>query len=145
MKKTEIAAQLIKKLEHLVLQYMNDPEDGARANGSAAVCIIDDDGNVYGKIFGSDKITGRERFKNAWLKASQAWITGMKTGEFEKLAFTGQINEKQFGIRRPDYIGWEGGQPVKLKTGIQLSVGFSGFRGSSDLEIVNKAAEMMEL
>ena len=136
-----VIADLLAKIEELVPQYMNDPEDSSRANGSSAVCIIDDSGIVYGQIFGSDKILGRERFKNAWLKASQAWITGMKTGEYERLAFTGQVNERQFGIRRPDYIGWEGGQPLHLKTGEVLSAGFSGFRGTSDLEIVTKAVD----
>jgi glc operon protein GlcG len=39
----------------------------------------------------------------------------------------------------PDMIGWEGGQPITLKDGTKLSIGYSGFRGTSDLEIVIKA------
>jgi glc operon protein GlcG len=73
------------------------------------------------------------------MKASQVWITGMKTGEFEKKVFNNELNEKTFGIRRPDFIGWEGGQPVKLADGTILSIGVSGFRSISDLEIVVKA------
>jgi glc operon protein GlcG len=38
-------------------------------------------------------------------------------------------------------VGWLGGQPVTLRDGTKLSVGFSGFRGISDLEIVVKALE----
>jgi glc operon protein GlcG len=81
----------------------------------------------------------------AWTKASQVWITGLKTGEYEKLAFAGQINEDDYGIIRPDYIGWEGGQPLTLSDGTKLSVGFSGFRGVSDLEIVVKAIKKAKL
>ena len=66
-------------------------------------------------------------------------ITGLKTGEYEKLVFTGKIDEHQFGIIRPDFIGWEGGQPIAVDGQTRLSIGFSGFRGTSDLEIVQKA------
>ena len=118
-------------------------EDRIKANGSVAVCIIDKEGNVYGRIYGEDKILGRERYRAAWMKASQSWITGMKTGEFEKLAFNGEIDERKFGIRRPDYIGWEGGQPVKLSDGTIFFAGVSGFRSVSDLEIVIKAVNML--
>jgi glc operon protein GlcG len=63
----------------------------------------------------------------------------MKTGAFEKLAFNNEIDETTFGIERPDYIGWEGGQPLTLTDGTVLAVGFSGFRGVVDLEILVRA------
>jgi glc operon protein GlcG len=63
----------------------------------------------------------------------------MKTGEYERLVFTGKIDEHQFGILRPDFIGWEGGQPIVIDGGTKLAAGFSGFRGSSDLKIVQDA------
>ena len=118
---------------------MENEEDRKKAKGGIAICIIDDEGSVYGKMFGTDKIMMRERYRVAWMKASQVWITGIKTGEFEKLVFNKEIDEESFGIRRPDYIGWEGGQPVSLKDGTKLSIGFSGFRSATDLEIVIKA------
>jgi glc operon protein GlcG len=118
---------------------MEHEEDRKKAKGGIAICIIDDEGNVYGKMFGTDKIMMRERYRVAWMKASQVWITGIKTGEFEKLVFNRVIDEESFGIKRPDYIGWEGGQPITLKNGTKLSVGFSGFRSASDLDIVMKA------
>ena len=130
---------LLDEIEKLVPSYMAIEEDRLKANGSIAACIIDVQGNIYGRIVGEDKILGRERYRIAWLKASQVWITGIRTGEFERLAFTNQIDEKKFGIRRPDFIGWEGGQPVTLNDGTILSAGVSGFRAVSDLEIVNKA------
>ncbi len=135
--------QILDNIEALLPEYMAIEEDRLKANGSVAACIIDAEGNIYGRIFGEDKIPGRERYRIAWIKASQSWITGMKTGEFEKKAFNGEIDERKFGIRRPDYIGWEGGQPVTLKDGTIIYTGVSGFRSISDLEMVLRAVEMM--
>ena len=131
--------KLINAVEMLVPEYLSKPEDAAISGGGSAVCIIDEHNNVCGKLFGTDKIRARQCYKIAWIKASQVWITGYKTGEFEKLVYSGQIDEHKFGIIRPDFLGWEGGQPVTLKDGTKLSVGFSGFRGISDLEIVKRA------
>jgi glc operon protein GlcG len=81
----------------------------------------------------------------AWIKASQVWLTGMKTGEYEKKVYSGELSEGIVGISKPDLIGWEGGQPVVLKEGSKLFIGFSGFRGVTDLEIVLKAVEQLEV
>ncbi|MBL7741068.1 MAG: heme-binding protein [Chitinophagaceae bacterium] len=135
--------QILDNIEALLPGYMAIEEDRLKANGSVAACIIDADGSIYGRIFGEDKILGRERYRIAWTKASQSWITGMKTGEFEKKAFNGEIDERKFGIRRPDYIGWEGGQPVTLKDGTIIYSGVSGFRSVSDLEIVLRAVGIL--
>ena len=132
-------AGIINNVENLIPVYMKNEEDHNKAKNGIAICIIDKDGKVYGKMFGTDKIMMRERYRIAWMKASQVWITGIKTGEFEKLAFNNEIDEKQFGIQRPDYIGWEGGQPIILKDGTVLAAAFSGFRSATDLEIVRKA------
>ena len=134
---------VLDNIETLIPSYMAIEEDRIKANGNVAVCIIDGSGNIYGRLFGDDKILGRERYRVAWTKASQAWITGMKTGEFEKMAFNNEIDERKFGIRRPDYIGWEGGQPAELKDGTIIYAGVSGFRSISDLEIVIKAIAML--
>lgn len=133
--------KLISSIEELVPVYMAIPEDYAKANGVASLCIIDEDGQISGKIFGTDKLRGRDSFRIAYTKASQVWITGIKTNEYEKLVFAGQIDPQPFGIKLPDLVGWLGGQPVTLRDGTKLFVGFSGFRGSSDLEIVQKALE----
>jgi glc operon protein GlcG len=103
------------------------------------VCIVDETGAVHGKMFGTDKIRQRQCFRVAWIKASQAWITGLKTGEYETLVYAGKVDEGKYGISRPDFIGWEGGQPVVVNDETKLSIGFSGFRGTTDLEIVRKA------
>ena len=135
----QLVGKIIVAVEKRVPEYVAVEEDRSRNDGNSALCIIDASGAVYGKMFGEDKIRQRHSFRIAWTKASQVWITGIKTGEYEKLVFGGQIDDKQFGIIRPDFIGWEGGQPVEVEGKAKLSVGFSGFRGSSDLEIVQKA------
>ncbi len=85
----------------------------------------------------------RQSFKLAWIKASQVWLTGIKTGEYERMVFTKEVEENANGIEAPDLIGWEGGQPLSLADGTKLSVGFSGFRGVIDLEIMVKALDEM--
>lgn len=133
--------KLISSIEELVPVYMAIPEDNAKANGVASLCIIDEDGLISGKIFGTDKLRGRDSFRIAYTKASQVWITGIKTNEYERLVFADQIDPQPFGIKLPDLVGWLGGQPVTFRDGTKLSVGFSGFRGTTDLEIVQKALE----
>lgn len=135
----ELVGKLIAAVEKRLPEYIAVEEDRSRNEGNSAVCIIDEAGNVFGKMFGPDKIRTRQSFRIAWTKASQVWITGHKTGEYEKLVFTGQLDDKKFGIIRPDFIGWEGGQPIVLNGEVKLSVGFSGFRGKSDNEIIQKA------
>src|ERR1700761_8030395 len=135
----DLVEKLISAVEKRLPEYLAVEDDRSRNDGNSALCIIDDSGVVRGKMFGTDKIRQRHAFRVAWTKASQVWITGIKTGEYEKLVFTGQIDDKQFGIIRPDFIGWEGGQPIPVDGGAKLSIGFRGFRGARDLEIVAKA------
>jgi uncharacterized protein GlcG (DUF336 family) len=130
--------EFFKTLGNLIPEFSANPSD-AFAEGNVAVCLLDEEGNVYGKIWGTDQVKGRQFFKNAWIKASQVWITGMKTGEYEQKLFNGEFGEEKFGIGMPDLIGWEGGQPVELADGTRLAAGFSGFRGFNDLEIVKRA------
>lgn len=148
MKKDHISVsidRIISEIIELIPEYIANKDDFSISNGNVAICIIDESGTVSGKLFGSNKIRFRESYRIAWIKASQVWITGFKTGEYEKLVFANKINEDDYGISRPDMIGWEGGQPVTLKDGTRLSIGFSGFRGISDLEIVVKAIQKANL
>ena len=135
----KIIEKILVEIENLIPIYMQNPIDEKIANGNVAVCIIDENGNVTGKMYGKNKVRSRETYKVAWTKASQVWLTGIKTGEYEKLVFNKIIEEDSNGIESPDLIGWEGGQPLKLPNGALLSVGFSGFRGVVDLEIMEKA------
>lgn len=131
-------------IEKLIPSYMEIPEDKNISNGNLAVCIIDENENVYGKMFGKNKPRLRNSYRVAWTKASQVWLTGVKTGEYERMVFTKEVDENGNGIEAPDLIGWEGGQPLVMKNGKKLSVGFSGFRGTTDLEIMVKALALVE-
>jgi uncharacterized protein GlcG (DUF336 family) len=130
---------IIAAVEKRVPEYLAIEADRKNNEGNCALCIVDEAGGVHGKLFGPDKIRQRQCFRIAWIKASQVWITGYKTGEFETLVYAGKLDDRQYGISRPDFIGWEGGQPIVVDGQTKLSVGFSGFRGTSDLEIVRKA------
>lgn len=144
MEMKTLANELFLAIEKLILVYMNNPADAKISNGNVAVCIIDESGQVHGKMFGTDKPLLRQSFKVAWTKASQVWLTGVKTGEYEKMVFIGEVEENANGIENPDLIGWFGGQPLTLADGRKLSVGFSGFRGTTDLEIMVKALTEVE-
>ena len=134
-----IIAKILVAVENLIPIYMQNPTDENIAHGNVAVCIIDENGNIHGKMYGTNKVRSRQIYKIAWTKASQVWLTGIKTGEYEKLVFNKIIEEDSNGIESPDLIGWEGGQPLILPNGAVLSVGFSGFRGVVDLEIMERA------
>jgi glc operon protein GlcG len=60
------------------------------------------------------------------------------------MVFNHEVPENANGIDAPDLIGWIGGQPLVMKNGTRFSVGFSGFRGVTDIEIMVKAIEMVE-
>ena len=141
---TNLINELFAAIEKLIPVYMAAPADARISNGNVAVCIIDESGIIHGKMFGADKPRLRQSYKVAWTKASQVWLTGIKTGAYERMVFTGEVPENSNGIENPDLIGWEGGQPLTLKDGRKLSAGFSGFRGVSDLEIVAKALAEVE-
>ncbi|HEY2582387.1 MAG TPA: hypothetical protein VGI43_11305 [Mucilaginibacter sp.] len=139
-----LTEKIFEEIEKLIPVYMKNPEDNRIADGNCAVCIIDEDGGIYGKMFGAYKPRQRQSFKVAWTKASQVWLTGYRTGEYEKMVFNNLVEENANGIEAPDLIGWVGGQPLTLKDGTKFSVGFSGFRGFIDIEIVVKALEKAE-
>ncbi len=133
--------RIFESIDKQVPAFANSPADWNISGGNVAVCIIDDNGRIYGKMYGTDKIRQRSFYNVAWRKASQVWITGYKTGEYEKLVFGGQLDPHPFGIELPDLMGWEGGQPIQLDDQTKISAGFSGFRGVNDLAIVAKAAK----
>jgi glc operon protein GlcG len=136
-----LVSKMFAEIENLIPVYTQNPEDKRIANGNVAVCIIDENGMVYGRMYGKDRPRLRQSYKVAWTKASQVWLTGVKTGEYEKMVFNQLVEENGNGIEAPDLIGWQGGQPLTLPDGSKLSVGFSGFRGVVDLEIMVKALD----
>jgi uncharacterized protein GlcG (DUF336 family) len=136
----QIINKMFESISAQIPAFENSEPDWSISKGNVAVCIIDDAGNVFGKIWGSDKLKGRRYYDVAYRKASQVWITGYKTGEFERLVFTDKLNYRDFGIELPDLMGWEGGQPIQLDAETLISCGFSGFKGVNDLAIVKQAA-----
>lgn len=140
-----VIGKVLTEIESLIPRYMQNTLDKPISNGNVAICIMEEGGNVHGRIYGTDKPRGRQSFKVAWTKASQVWLTGVKTGDYEKMVFNGEIPENSNGIDNPDLIGWVGGQPLTLLSGEKLSIGFSGFRGTTDLEIVIEALRNLKL
>ena len=136
-----IITKLFTAIENLIPEYMQNPLDSNIGNGNLAVCIIDEQGTVHGKMFGSNNPRLRNIFKVAWTKASQVWLTGVNTGEYERMVFNKEVEENGNGIEAPDLIGWQGGQQLILENGEKLSVGFSGFRGVTDIEIMVRALQ----
>jgi uncharacterized protein GlcG (DUF336 family) len=134
-----VSGRVLDAIESLLPEFLRDPADFNNNQGNVAACVIDAAGGVHGRMFGSDPVRKRQSFRIAWTKASQVWITGMKTGEYEAAVFAGRVDDEKFGIIRPDFIGWEGGQPFTLADGTRLSVGVSGMRGVKDLEIATRA------
>ena len=126
-------------IEKMIPLYMQVPEDKGISNGNLAVCIIEENGRIHGRMFGTNKPRLRQSYRVAWTKASQVWLTGVKTGAYERMVFNKEVDENANGIEAPDLIGWEGGQPLVMSNGTKLSVGFSGFRGTTDIEIMVKA------
>jgi uncharacterized protein GlcG (DUF336 family) len=138
-----IINSIFEVLESKISDYRSSPDDWKISDGNVAVCIITEEGKVYGKLFGTDRLKQRKFFRIAWLKASQVWITGHKTGEYEKIVFGGEMNPEDSLIELPDLIGWVGGQPIQLDKETRISVGFSGFRGFNDIDIVKQAVEQV--
>ena len=137
----QVINRMFESISAQIPTYKDSAADWNISDGNVSVCIIDDAGNIYGKIWGNDKLRGRRFYDVAYRKASQVWITGYKTGEFERLVFSDKLNYKDFGIELPDLMGWEGGQPIQLDADTRISCGFSGFRGINDLAIVKNAAD----
>ena len=136
----EIAERLVEEVSRLLPEFLQDPIDQKMSGGNAAFCIIDDTGQVRGRIFGTDRDKGRCCFGIVNRKVIQVWSTGYATGRFEELIYSGQLDEGHFGIEPPDYIGWRGGVPLAMEDGTLLAAAFSGFRGHKDVEIVERAA-----
>jgi uncharacterized protein GlcG (DUF336 family) len=136
---TNTIEQILQAARKLLPNYLANPVDRAISDGNVSICIVDENGQVYGEMWGDDKVKQRNTFQTAWRKASQVWITGVATGKFEELVYTNQIDWFRYGIMKPDLIGWEGGWPVTITGEIRLAVAVSGMRGEKDTELVVEA------
>lgn len=134
-------AQLIDAVQAIVPEFLVDPLDHQIAEGNMALYILDGDGNLYGKMFGSDKAKQRISGRVAWHKVTQVWLTRKSTGTYEKLVYNDQVAWWEFGVPKNEFIGWEGGVPAELEDGTFLSLALSGLRGDKDVEVLTKAVE----
>jgi glc operon protein GlcG len=138
------ALRLIAEVTRLCPEYLSDPLDTQWNHGNAAVVAIEPGGGFHGRIFGDDKAKGQGCYQVATRKVLQVWRTGHYTGRFEELVYAGKLNEGDFGLQRPDLIGWEGGVPFDGPGGL-IATAFSGFRGIKDIEILERAAQAIGL
>jgi len=146
MEQSLVAARVVgifKAIESLIPEYLSNPLDQQIARGNVAVCIIDAHRTVYRKMFEGtgDKLRQRESYRVAWVKASQVWITEIKTFEYEKFVLPGKSTRGVLALMLQILLDGRG-QPLSLDSETLISVGFSGFRGTSDLEIVQRALEL---
>jgi uncharacterized protein GlcG (DUF336 family) len=140
-----LAELLVSRVEALYPEYAKDPLDVQWHHGNAAVLVLDEDGRVHGRVFGTDKEHGQKCLQVATRKVLQVWRTGYHTGRFEELVYAGRLDEGKFGLQRPDLIGWQGGVPLLAPDGRLVAAAFSGFRGASDVEILERAAAAVGL
>ena len=143
MSNAETIHSLIRAIESLVPKYLQIPEDFQIAEGNMALYILDADGNMYGKMFGSDRAKQRISGKVAWYKVNQVWLTHKPTGVYEQLVYNNQVNWWEFGVPKNEFIGWEGGMPAELVDGSQIAIALSGLRGDKDCEVIREAAALV--
>jgi len=128
----------------LLVEVLKTPEDYKASEGNCALCIMDAAGETCMRLYGTNPVRQRQVAFNAHKKALQVWLTGYATGTFETMVYTNQISEKQFGLARPELIGWLGGVEAKTLTGERLILAFSGVRGEQDVGILKQAAESLK-
>ena len=130
-------------IEALLPKYLADPVDQRIAEGNVACMLLDESGAMVAKMFGTDKARQRQSCQVAWKKATQVWMTGVATYQYEKKVYAGELRWWEFGLPLPELIGWEGGLPGMLDDGTKVALTFSGFRGDKDCEILREAAALV--
>ena len=140
----QLCNQIADEVERLLPTYLQNPEDATISRGGSALAMLNAQGDSCGRLFGDKPARQRECAQVAWKKANQVWLTGYATGQFETLAYSGKIDENQFGLSRPEYIGWLGGVEARTHSGERLILAFSGMRGEQDVAILKEAARNLK-
>lgn len=140
----QICNQIADEIKRLLPDYLKNPEDAAISRGGCALAILNAQGDSCGYLYGDIPARQRECAQTAWKKANQVWLTGYATGQFETLVYSKEIDENQFGLSRPEYIGWIGGVEAKTTSGERLVLAFSGMRGEQDVAILKEAARNLK-
>ncbi len=139
MSNAQTIQDLILAVEAIVPEFLQDPEDFRIADGNMAFYILDESGNLFGKMFGTDRAKQRISGKVAWHKVTQVWLTRKSTGTYEKLVYNNEVPWWEYGVPKNEFIGWEGGVPAQLADGTFLSLALSGLRGDKDVEVLREA------
>jgi glc operon protein GlcG len=135
---------IAEEVGRLLVEILKTPEDFNASEGNCALCIMNAAGETCMRLYGDKPVKQRQTAFNAHKKALQVWLTGYATGTFETMVYTNQISEKQFGLARPELIGWLGGVEAKTLSGERLILAFSGVRGEQDVGILHQAAEKLK-
>src|SRR4051812_30086577 len=99
---TTAATQLITEIEKLIPAAMQNPEDRDNSQGNVTLLIIAQDGQIFGRMFGTDHRIRRGTSRIAWQKATQVWMTHQATGQFEKQVYgPANVDPGQFGLQHP--------------------------------------------
>ena len=136
---TATATQLIAEIEKIIPTCMQNPADRDNSQGNVTLMIIAEGGQIFGRMFGDNNQRRRGTCRIAWQKATQVWMSGQATGQFEKQVYGQNVDPGKFGLQHPDLIGWDGGLPVVAKDGTKIAVAMSGFTGETDCAIIRQA------
>jgi hypothetical protein len=145
MDNPKIAAYSVKlfaAIEALIPEFCKNQVDFGVNNGNLAVFLIGPNGEIFGQTFGKDMPKCRDTSITAWKKASQVWLTRVATGEYERKVFNGEVEWWNYGVMKSDLIGWNGGIPAVMDDGTEIALGFSGFRGETDVELLEAALKV---
>ncbi|MES1189686.1 MAG: hypothetical protein ABUS47_01280 [Steroidobacter sp.] len=132
------------EVARLHTEVLKTPEDFKASEGNGALCIMNASGETCMRLFGDNPARQRQTAFYAHKKALQVWLTGHATGAFETLVYTNQVSERDFGLSRPELIGWLGGVEARTSSGERLILAFSGVRGEQDVAILQKAADRLK-
>ena len=132
--------KLTAEVIRLAPEYTKNPEDIQWNKGNGVFLCIESDGAIRGHIFGDDKEIQHKCYEVGVRKLLQVWRTGYHTGHFEQLVYAGKLDEGKFGVQKPTLIGWEGGVPLLTPDKKLIAAAFSGFTGTSDIAIIERAA-----
>ena len=132
--------KLTAEVIRLAPEYIKNPEDIQWNKGNGVFLCIESDGAIRGHIFGDNKEIQHKCYEIGVRKLLQVWRTGYHTGHFEQLVYAGKLDEGKFGVQKPTLIGWEGGVPLLTPDKKLIAAAFSGFMGTSDIAIIERAA-----
>jgi glc operon protein GlcG len=132
--------KLTAEVIRLAPEYIKNPEDIQWNKGNGVFLCIESDGAIRGHVFGDNKEIQHKCYEIGVRKLLQVWRTGYHTGHFEQLVYAGKLDEGKFGVQKPRLIGWEGGVPLLTPEKKLIAAAFSGFTGTSDIAIIERAA-----